>query len=70
ALTKLAKTGAPFTIENVCHLAGVGKTFIYDNADPNSPKPCRIRRTQEELVEGLRRPCCWPGCKHRERTGK
>jgi uncharacterized protein YdeI (YjbR/CyaY-like superfamily) len=30
----------------------------------------RIRRTQEELAEGLRRPCCWPGCSHRERTGK
>ena len=30
----------------------------------------RIRRTQEELEEGQRRPCCWPGCKHRERTGK
>ncbi|CAN5526884.1 YdeI/OmpD-associated family protein [soil metagenome] len=30
----------------------------------------RIRRTGEELEEGLRRPCCWPGCKHRERTGK
>jgi uncharacterized protein YdeI (YjbR/CyaY-like superfamily) len=30
----------------------------------------RIRRTQEELEEGQRRPCCWPGCKHRERTGQ
>ena len=30
ALTKLTKTGAPFTIENVCDLASVGKTFIYD----------------------------------------
>ncbi|MCV7354626.1 hypothetical protein [Mycolicibacterium fluoranthenivorans] len=30
ALTKLTKTGAPFTVENVCDLAGVGKTFIYD----------------------------------------
>jgi hypothetical protein len=29
----------------------------------------RIRRTQEELEEGQRRPCCWPGCRHRERTG-
>jgi uncharacterized protein YdeI (YjbR/CyaY-like superfamily) len=29
----------------------------------------RIRRTQEELEQGQRRPCCWPGCKHRERTG-
>lgn len=30
----------------------------------------RIRRTCEELLEGRRRPCCWPGCAHRERTGK
>jgi len=30
----------------------------------------RIRRTNEELEEGMRRPCCWPGCKHRERTGR
>ena len=29
----------------------------------------RIRRTEEELEAGQRRPCCWPGCKHRERTG-
>jgi uncharacterized protein YdeI (YjbR/CyaY-like superfamily) len=29
----------------------------------------RIRRTREELEEGMRRPCCWPGCQHRERTG-
>jgi uncharacterized protein YdeI (YjbR/CyaY-like superfamily) len=30
----------------------------------------RIRRTHEELEEGQRRPCCWPGCTHRERTGR
>ncbi len=30
----------------------------------------RIRRTQEELEEGMRRPCCWPGCSHRERNGR
>ena len=30
----------------------------------------RIRRTVEELEEGQRRPCCWPGCSHRERTGR
>jgi uncharacterized protein YdeI (YjbR/CyaY-like superfamily) len=29
----------------------------------------RIRRTQEELEAGQRRPCCWPGCSHREKTG-
>lgn len=30
----------------------------------------RIRRTREELQEGMRRPCCWPGCSHRERNGR
>ena len=24
-----------------------------------------IDRIQEELLEGKRRPCCWPGCPHR-----
>jgi hypothetical protein len=38
ALTKLTKTGAPFTIENVCDLAGVGKTFIYDKRHPELTK--------------------------------
>ncbi len=27
----------------------------------------RIRRTREALEEGKRRPCCWPGCPHRDR---
>ncbi len=30
----------------------------------------RIRRTVEELNDGQRRPCCWPGCAHRERNGR
>lgn len=25
----------------------------------------RIQRTCEELLEGKRRLCCWPGCPHR-----
>lgn len=25
----------------------------------------RIKRTCEELLEGKKRPCCWPGCSHR-----
>ncbi|MBW8815203.1 MAG: YdeI/OmpD-associated family protein [Caulobacterales bacterium] len=28
-----------------------------------------IERTGAELKAGKRRPCCWPGCPHRERTG-
>ena len=30
----------------------------------------RVQRTLGELSEGKRRPCCWPGCHHRERTGR
>jgi uncharacterized protein YdeI (YjbR/CyaY-like superfamily) len=39
------------------------------DAKQASTRERRIRRTQEELEEGLRRPCCWPGCKHRDRNG-
>ncbi len=30
----------------------------------------RIERVHTELAEGMRRPCCWPGCMHREKNGK
>ena len=30
----------------------------------------RVRRLLKELEEGMRRPCCWPGCAHRERNGR
>ena len=36
-----------------------------EDAKQEATRIRRIRRTQEELEEGQRRPCCWPGCKHR-----
>ncbi|MGA9278745.1 YdeI/OmpD-associated family protein, partial [Ilumatobacter sp.] len=41
-----------------------------EDAKRDATRQRRIRRTQEELAEGKRRPCCWPGCAHRERNGK
>ena len=41
-----------------------------EDAKQDTTRARRIRRTQEELEDGQRRPCCWPGCKHRERNGK
>ncbi len=41
-----------------------------EDAKQETTRERRIRRTQEELEDGQRRPCCWPGCKHRERTGR
>ena len=32
-----------------------------EDAKQQSTRERRIRRTQEELEEGQRRPCCWPG---------
>jgi hypothetical protein len=41
-----------------------------EDAKQQTTRERRIRRTREELEEGQRRPCCWPGCKHRARTGR
>jgi uncharacterized protein YdeI (YjbR/CyaY-like superfamily) len=29
-----------------------------------------LRRLQEDLIKGKRRPCCWPGCPHRRPNAK
>ena len=41
-----------------------------EDAQREATRERRIRRTREELEEGMRRPCCWPGCSHRERNGR
>jgi len=41
-----------------------------EDAKQQKTRERRIRRTREELEEGQRRPCCWPGCSHRERSGR
>ena len=29
-----------------------------------------VEQARENLMDGKRRPCCWPGCPHRENTGR
>ncbi len=29
-----------------------------------------IERLSEQLLEGKKRPCCWPGCPHRRESAK
>jgi uncharacterized protein YdeI (YjbR/CyaY-like superfamily) len=31
-------------------------------------RKAHIKRLCEDLQKGKRRPCCWPGCKHRRAT--
>ena len=35
------------------------------DAKKDDTRARRIERTQQDLLNGKRRPCCWPGCKHR-----
>ncbi len=41
-----------------------------EDAKQAATRDRRIIRAREDLEAGKRRPCCWPGCKHRERTGR
>ena len=43
--------------------------FWIEDARMNATREPRISRTVEELESLQPRPCCWPGCRHRERTG-
>jgi len=36
-----------------------------ESAKKSETRSRRIRRTCEELKDGMRRPCCWAGCVHR-----
>ncbi len=36
-----------------------------EDAKQAATRQRRIARTQEELLEGKKRPCCWVGCIHR-----
>ncbi|MBN9465629.1 YdeI/OmpD-associated family protein [Brevundimonas sp.] len=36
-----------------------------EDAKQEATRQRRIVRLTEELREGQRRPCCWPGCPHR-----
>ncbi|MBX7134740.1 MAG: hypothetical protein K1X67_18895 [Fimbriimonadaceae bacterium] len=51
AVAKLSKTGLPFTVEEVCRRAGVGKTFVYDKKRPELTQlVLTARDTSQERV--------------------
>jgi len=70
---RTALVGNPATLElwkDITPLARNEFICWVEDAKQQSTRERRIRRTQEELEEGKRRPCCWPGCAHRDRTGR
>ncbi|MBW8172624.1 YdeI/OmpD-associated family protein [Ornithinimicrobium sp. Arc0846-15] len=62
----------PSTLERWLDITPLARNeFIcwVEDAKQAKTRERRIRRTREELDEGKRRPCCWPGCSHREKNG-
>ena len=41
-----------------------------ESAKAQATRERRIAIAIDKLNGGQRRPCCWPGCPHRERNGK
>lgn len=54
AVTKLVKTGLPFTVEEVCRRADVGKTFIYDKKRPALTKLVLTARDTSQMTTRTR----------------
>lgn len=36
------------------------------SAKKQETRDSRVKRMEEDLVKGKRRPCCWAGCPHRK----
>jgi uncharacterized protein YdeI (YjbR/CyaY-like superfamily) len=54
--------------KDIAPLARNEFTCWVEDAKQEVSRQRRVRRTQE-LEQGQRRLCCWPGCKHREAAG-
>lgn len=51
--------------EDITPLARNEYVCWVENAKHIETRTRRIQRTCEELLDGMRRPCCWLGCIHR-----
>lgn len=39
-----------------------------ENVKTDKTRTEHVKRVLLELKEGIRRPCCWPGCPHRKKS--
>ncbi len=56
---------AEITWEDITPLARNEWICWVESAKKTETREHRIKRVRNELIEGKRRPCCWPGCIHR-----
>lgn len=64
ALTSSVETLAAW--EDITPLARNEWICWVEEAKQPETRKRRVQRTQTELAEGKRRPCCWIGCIHRK----
>ena len=57
------------TWEDITPLARNEWICWIESAKKSETRSKRINWGCENLEDGKRRPCCWPGCAHRERDG-
>ncbi len=60
-----ATPGALATWRDITPLARNEWICWVTSAKKSETRRKRVRWGLENLSEGKRRPCCWPGCKHR-----
>ncbi len=65
ALALNSSASAATAWEDITPLARNEFICWVEDAKRPATRERRIGRTVEELNEGMRRPCCWPGCSHR-----
>ncbi|RDX36350.1 hypothetical protein DZA50_04600 [Kangiella sp. HD9-110m-PIT-SAG07] len=53
--------------ENITPLARNEWICWVENAKKVETRQRRIARVSSDLKAGKRRPCCWPGCPHRQK---
>ena len=63
--TLIASPAAQAAWEDITPLARNEWICWIESAKKPETRSHRIKRTRTELIEGMRRPCCWAGCPHR-----
>jgi uncharacterized protein YdeI (YjbR/CyaY-like superfamily) len=65
-----SRPGALARWEDITPLARNEWICWIESAKKSETRTKRIAWGCESLEDGKRRPCCWPGCAHRERNGR
>lgn len=60
--------GTKIAWENITLLARNEWICWVTSAKKTATRRHRIERMRNDLINGKRRPCCWPGCPHRQKN--